>query len=85
MVLTTLVTLTALAVFSVYGLERLPIAAMAILVIAVLVSEKISYFREIRTYRSLVRGLALRVEQLQATEPRPEQAFTAGDRGSRRT
>jgi hypothetical protein len=69
LVVSTLVALTAVVVFSIYGIEQVPLAAMALFIVVVLIFEKVSYFREIRVYKSLVRSLALRIEQLQATGP----------------
>jgi hypothetical protein len=63
LVLSTFVILAALTSLSVFGVERLPLAGIALLIVAVLVAEKVSYFREIRVYRSLVRALALRLER----------------------
>jgi hypothetical protein len=76
LVLATLVAVAAVVTFSIYGVERLPIAALAFFIVLVLVFEKISYFREIRIYRSLVRRLALRIEQLEVPGPKSGQAFS---------
>lgn len=65
LVLSTLVILTAVVVFSIYGIERIPLAGMALFIVAVLVAEKVSYFLEIRSYRSLVRALSSRIQQLE--------------------
>jgi hypothetical protein len=69
LVLSTLVVITGVVVFSIFGVERVPLAAMAAFIVAVLVSEKISYFREIRAYKSLVRAMVLRIEQLETAGP----------------
>jgi hypothetical protein len=83
LVLATFVAFVAVAVFSIFGIERVPIAAMAVFIVLVLVSEKISYFREIRAYRSLVRGLARRIEQLEVPGPKSAQAFSPQATGAR--
>jgi len=69
--LSTGMTLTAVAMFSIYGLGVVAITTMSLVIVAVSAVEKITYAREILVYKSLVRSLVHKLEEVQHIEPTP--------------
>jgi hypothetical protein len=69
--LSTGMTIAAVALFSIYGAGLVAITAMALVIVAVSAVEKISYARELLTYKSLVRSLVRKLEDAQGIEPTP--------------
>ncbi len=70
-VLSALMLLTGLLLFSSYGVGLLAITAMAVVLVVVSALEKMAYAREIIVYKSLVKALASRLEEVQSTETAP--------------
>lgn len=63
--------LLGVCLFAVYGVGIAFITAMATALIVIAAIEKLSYSREILTYRSLVRRLSRRIEDLENEEITP--------------
>lgn len=76
-VLSALMLLTGLVMFSSYGVGLLAITAVALVIVVVSTVEKISYAREILMYKSLVRALARRLEEVQGIEMTPSGGHPA--------
>lgn len=70
-VLSALMLLAGVVLFSTYGVGLLAITAIALVIVVVSAIEKISYAREILMYKSLVRALARRLEEVQGIEMTP--------------
>lgn len=70
-VLSALMLLTGLLLFSSYGVGLLAITAIAFVIVVVSAIEKVSYAREILMYKSLVRALVHRLEEAQGIEMTP--------------
>jgi Flp pilus assembly protein TadB len=81
-VISALTLLVGLLLFSSYGVGLLAITAMALVIVVVSAIEKISYAREILMYKSLVRALARRLEEVQGIELTPLEGHPA-DRARR--
>jgi hypothetical protein len=81
--LSTLMTASGLALFSIYGFGVFAITAMSFVIVVVSAVEKISYAREILVYKSLVRKLVNRLEGLQSIDLTPLEGHPAA-RASRR-
>ena len=60
-----------LLLFSSYGVGLIAITAIALVIVVVSAIEKISYAREILMYKSLVRALVHRLEEVQGIELTP--------------
>lgn len=75
--LSTGMTIAAVAIFSVYGAGVVSITAIALVIVAVSAVEKISYARELMTYKSLVRSLVRKLENVQGIEPTPLEGHPA--------
>ena len=75
--LSTGMTIAAVAVFSIYGAGIVAITAIALVIVAVSAAEKISYARELLTYKSLVRSLVRKLEDVQGIEPTPLEGHPA--------
>ena len=69
--LSALMLFTGLLLFSSYGVGLIAITAIALVIVVVSAIEKISYAREILTYKSLVRALVRRLEEVQGIEMTP--------------
>ncbi len=76
-VLSALMLFTGLVMFSSYGVGLLAITAVALVIVVVSAVEKISYAREILMYKSLVRALARRLEEVQGIEMTPSGGHPA--------
>lgn len=63
--------LTALVMFSIYGVGLVAVTALSALIVVISAVEKMSYSREILVYKSLVRELTHRIEQLEGTALTP--------------
>jgi hypothetical protein len=64
-------TLIGVALFWFYGIGVTAITAMSLVIVAVSAVEKVSYAREILVYKSLVRSLVHKLEDVQHLEPTP--------------
>jgi hypothetical protein len=64
-------TLVGVALFWIYGIGATAIAVMSLVIVAVSAVEKVTYAREILVYKSLVRSLVHKLEDLQHLEPTP--------------
>jgi hypothetical protein len=64
-------TLIGVALFWIYGIGATAIAVMSLVIVAVSAVEKVTYAREILVYKSLVRSLVHKLEDLQHLEPTP--------------
>jgi hypothetical protein len=69
--LSALIALSAVVVFSVYGVGVVAMTSMTVLIVAISAFEKITYSREMLVYKSLVRELVHRIEQLEGGAPTP--------------
>lgn len=76
-VISALTLLVGLLLFSSYGVGLLAITSMALVIVVVSAVEKISYAREIIMYKSLVRALARRLEEVQGIELTPLEGHPA--------
>jgi hypothetical protein len=63
--------LSAVVVFSVYGVGMVAMTSMTVLIVAISAFEKITYSKEMLVYKSLVRELVHRIEQLEGSTPTP--------------
>lgn len=70
-VLSAFMTLCGVALFSAYGVGIAAITLMSLVLIVVSAVEKITYAREILVYKSLVRSLVNKLEELQDIERTP--------------
>lgn len=70
-------TVAAVVLFSTYGAGVVAITAMSLVIVAVSAVEKISYARELLTYKSLVRSLVHKLEHLQNIESTPMDGHPA--------
>jgi len=70
-VVSTLTLFVGLLLFSSYGVGLVATTAMALVIVVVSAIEKVSYAREILMYKSLVRALARRLEEVQGIESTP--------------
>ncbi len=75
--LSTGMTIAAVAVFSIYGASIVAITAIALVIVAVSAAEKVSYARELLAYKSLVRSLVHKLEDVQGIEPTPLEGHPA--------
>jgi hypothetical protein len=66
-----LMLLAGLLLFSLYGLDLRAITGFALVIVVISAIEKITYAREILIYKSLVRALARRLEEVQGIEITP--------------
>ena len=66
-----LIVFAGLLLFSLYGLGLRAITGFALLIVVISAIEKITYAREILHYKSLVRALARRLEEVQGLELTP--------------
>lgn len=69
--LSALMLFAGLVLFSSYGVGLFAITAIALVIVVVSAIEKISYAREILLYKSLVRALVRRLEEVQGIEMTP--------------
>lgn len=76
-VLSTLMTAGGVALLALYGVGLFAITAILLVIILVSVVEKVSYSREILEYKSVVRTLVNRIEELEGTELTPLGAHPA--------
>jgi Mg2+/Co2+ transporter CorB len=75
--LSAFMTLSGLALFSVYGVGLFAITAMSVVIVVVSAVEKVTYAREILVYKALVRNLVNKVEELQGIELTPRDSHPA--------
>jgi pimeloyl-ACP methyl ester carboxylesterase len=76
-VLSALMLFVGLLLFSSYGVSLLALTAIALVIVVVSAIEKISYAREIVTYKSLVRALVRRLEEAEGIEMTPSRGHPA--------
>ena len=69
--LSALMTAAGLALVSAYGVGLVTITGISLVILVISAVEKVTYAREILVYKSLVRKLVNRVEQLEHTELTP--------------
>lgn len=75
--LSTLMLLAGLLVFSSYGVGMLALTAITLVILVVSTIEKVSYAREILTYKALVRALVRRLEEARGIEMTPSGGHPA--------
>lgn len=70
-VLSALLLVSGVVLISIYGVGLIAMTAIALTLVVVSAIEKVSYAREILDYKSLVRALAHRLEEVQGIEMTP--------------